>query len=160
MFIDAVYYTLKGSTVKRPCILPYIGGAMWAKLRSFFDRYPAQEKVAQLMVLHGFRVHDNRIYAAAVELSDTAMARAAAGARRVAIPPPPPVPDRLVDDRGDVRARPEDVHDVEAARNRREVRVRLPAQDLRGRRVHGNHLVPTLEQVLRHRLGVLEIGRA
>src|SRR3989304_6282388 len=83
MFIDAVYYTLKGSTVKRPCILPYIGGAMWAKLRSFFDRYPAQEKVAQLMVLHGFRVHDNRIYAAAVELSDTAIARAAGGDRRV-----------------------------------------------------------------------------
>jgi len=56
---------------------------MWAKLRSYFDRFPAQEKVAQLMVLHGFRVHDNRIYAAAVELSDTAMARAAGVDRRV-----------------------------------------------------------------------------
>src|SRR3990170_3511717 len=96
MFIDAVYYTLKGSTVKRPCILPYIGGAMWAKLRSFFDRYPAQEKVAQLMVLHGFRVHDNRIYAAAVELSDTAIARAAGDDRHAFIITEQPVPERLL----------------------------------------------------------------
>src|SRR3989304_3223117 len=83
MFIDAVYYTLKGSTVKRPCILPYIGGAMWAKLRSFFDRYPAQEKVARLMVLHGFRLHANRISAAAVELTPTPTTRAPCADRRV-----------------------------------------------------------------------------
>ncbi len=56
---------------------------MWAKLRSFFDRFPAQEKVAQLMVVHGFRVHENRIFAGAVEVSDTAMARAAGVDRRV-----------------------------------------------------------------------------
>ncbi len=56
---------------------------MWAKLRSFFDRFPAQERVAQMMVVHGFRVHEGRVYAGAIEISDTAMARAADVDRRV-----------------------------------------------------------------------------
>ncbi len=58
--------------------------AMWAKLRSYFERFPAQEKVAQLMATHGFRVHEGRAYAGDVELSDTALARAARVDRRVA----------------------------------------------------------------------------
>jgi len=49
----------------------------------FFDRFPAQEKVAQLMVVHGLRVHDGRMYAGPIEVSDTAMARAAGVDRRV-----------------------------------------------------------------------------
>ena len=56
---------------------------MWARLRLFFDRFPAQEKVAQLMVVHGLRVHDGRMYAGPIEVSDTAMARAAGVDRRV-----------------------------------------------------------------------------
>jgi len=56
---------------------------MWAKLRFFFERFPAQEKVAQLMVVHGLRIHDGRVYAGPIELSDTAMARAAGVDRRV-----------------------------------------------------------------------------
>ncbi|OGS50511.1 MAG: hypothetical protein A3K65_07085 [Euryarchaeota archaeon RBG_16_68_12] len=56
---------------------------MWAKLRSFFGKFPAQEKVAQLMVIHGLRVREGRVYAGEIEVSDTAMARAARVDRRV-----------------------------------------------------------------------------
>ncbi len=56
---------------------------MWAKLRMFFERFPAQEKVAQLMVTRGLRVREGRVYAGEIEVSDTAMARAARVDRRV-----------------------------------------------------------------------------
>jgi len=56
---------------------------MWAKLRPHFAGYPAQEKVAQLMLRMGFRIHDGRTYAGSVEISDTALARASGVDRRV-----------------------------------------------------------------------------
>jgi hypothetical protein len=56
---------------------------MWEKLRPHFRGFPAQEKVAQLMVKYGLRVREGRVYAGPIEISDTAMARAASVDRRV-----------------------------------------------------------------------------
>src|SRR5256886_9463885 len=56
---------------------------MWARFRHYFKGFPAQEKVAQLMVMYGLRVHEGNVYAGDVKLSDTAMARAAGVDRRV-----------------------------------------------------------------------------
>src|SRR2546427_12143690 len=56
---------------------------MWARFRHYFKGFPAQEKVAQLMVMYGLRVHDGSVFAAEIKLSDTSMAPAAAGDRRV-----------------------------------------------------------------------------
>src|SRR2546430_14491838 len=56
---------------------------MWARCRPYFKGFPAQEKVAQLMVMYGLRVHEGNVYAGDVKLSDTAMARAAGVDRRV-----------------------------------------------------------------------------
>src|SRR3989442_15941862 len=56
---------------------------MWEKVRPYFKGYPAKEKVAQLMVAHGLRVRDGGVFAGPIEVSDTAMARAASVDRRV-----------------------------------------------------------------------------
>ena len=56
---------------------------MWARLRPYFKGFPAQEKVAQLMVIYGLRVHEGSVYAAEIKISDTALARAAGVDRRV-----------------------------------------------------------------------------
>ncbi len=56
---------------------------MWARFRPYFKGFPAQEKVAQLMVVYGLRVRDGNAYAGEIKLSDTAMARAAGVDRRV-----------------------------------------------------------------------------
>ncbi|OGS46790.1 MAG: hypothetical protein A3K66_01895 [Euryarchaeota archaeon RBG_16_67_27] len=56
---------------------------MWARFRSSFKGFPAQEKVAQLMVVYGLRVHEGRVYCGEVKVSDTSMARAAGVDRRV-----------------------------------------------------------------------------
>ena len=56
---------------------------MWEKLRPYFRGFPAQEKVAQMLVAHGLRIHDGRVFAGPIEISDTSMARAASVDRRV-----------------------------------------------------------------------------
>ncbi len=56
---------------------------MWAKLKPYFKGFPAQEKIAQLMVNYGLRVKDDRVYAGEIELTDSAVARAAGVDRRV-----------------------------------------------------------------------------
>jgi len=56
---------------------------MWARFRSHFKGFPAQEKVAQLMVVHGLRVRDGNVLAGEIKISDTALARAAGVDRRV-----------------------------------------------------------------------------
>src|SRR5947208_16738465 len=55
---------------------------MWSRLRPYFKGFPAQEKVAQLMVLNGLRVHEGNVYAGAIKISDTSLARAAGVDRR------------------------------------------------------------------------------
>src|SRR3989304_5542688 len=56
---------------------------MWEKLRPHFRGFPAQEKVAQVMVRYGLRVREGRVYAGPIRISDTGMARAAGVGRRV-----------------------------------------------------------------------------
>ena len=56
---------------------------MWAKLRPHFKGYPAQARVAQLMVTYGLRVKDGTVFAGDIELADTALARATGVDRRV-----------------------------------------------------------------------------
>jgi hypothetical protein len=56
---------------------------MWARLRPFFKGFPAQERVAQIMVQVGLRVHEARVFAGDIRISDTALARAAGVDRRV-----------------------------------------------------------------------------
>jgi predicted regulator of amino acid metabolism with ACT domain len=56
---------------------------MWSRLRPYFKGFPAQEKVAQLMVLYGLRVHEASVFAGAIKVSDTSLARAAGVDRRV-----------------------------------------------------------------------------
>src|SRR5437660_11684248 len=55
---------------------------MWSRLRPYFKGFPAQEKVAQLMVMYGLRVHECSVYAAGIKISDTSLARAASVDRR------------------------------------------------------------------------------
>ena len=56
---------------------------MWARFRTYFKGFPAQEKVAQIMVVYGLRVQGGNVFAGDIKLSDTAMARAAGVDRRV-----------------------------------------------------------------------------
>jgi len=56
---------------------------MWAKLRPHFKGYPAQERIAQLMVNYGLRVKGRGVFAGEIELTDSAIARAAGVNRRV-----------------------------------------------------------------------------
>ena len=56
---------------------------MWARFRTHFKGFPAQEKVAQMMVLDGLRVHECHVYCGGIKISDTAMARATGVDRRV-----------------------------------------------------------------------------
>ena len=56
---------------------------MWDRLRPHFKGFPAQEKVAQLMVIHGLRVNGTGVYCGAIALADSSLARAAGVDRRV-----------------------------------------------------------------------------
>ena len=56
---------------------------MWKRLRPHFEGFPAQERLAQLMLVHGFRVVEGHVFAGNVNLADTALARAAGVDRRV-----------------------------------------------------------------------------
>src|SRR5256885_10507117 len=56
---------------------------MWSRLRPYFKGFPAQEKVAQLMVVYGLRVHEGSVYAGGIKISDTSLSRAASVDRRV-----------------------------------------------------------------------------
>ena len=54
------------------------------RLSRLFRQFPAQEKVANLMLRLGISVRDGRPYCGSVEISDTALGRAAGADRRVA----------------------------------------------------------------------------
>ena len=56
---------------------------MWAKLKPHFKGFPAQERVAQVMVNYGLRVKDGAVYAGEIALTDSAIARAVGVDRRV-----------------------------------------------------------------------------
>src|SRR2546425_888115 len=50
---------------------------MWAKLKPQFKGFPAQERIAQLMVTYGLRAKDGAVFVGEIELADSAIARAA-----------------------------------------------------------------------------------
>jgi len=56
---------------------------MWAKLKPYFKGFPAQERVAQLMVTYGLRTKDGAVYVGDIALADSAIARALGVDRRV-----------------------------------------------------------------------------
>lgn len=56
---------------------------MWFSLSKYFGRYPSQGKVARLLLAHGLRVKDGRVYCGEIEVADTALARAADVDRRI-----------------------------------------------------------------------------
>lgn len=56
---------------------------MWAVLMEHFQRYPAQEKIVRLLIRYGLRIRDGKIYCGDVELSDSAVGRAAGVDRRI-----------------------------------------------------------------------------
>jgi hypothetical protein len=56
---------------------------MWEEIEEYFHDFPAQGKVARLMLRAGLRVVGNKILCGDVELSDTALGRAAGVDRRV-----------------------------------------------------------------------------
>ncbi|MGD0057338.1 MAG: regulator of amino acid metabolism, contains ACT domain protein [Methanomassiliicoccales archaeon] len=52
-------------------------------LSEYFGRYPSQGKVARLLLEYGLRVQGGNVYCGDIELSDTALARAASVDRRI-----------------------------------------------------------------------------
>lgn len=56
---------------------------MWAALMEHFQRYPAQEKIVRLLIKNGLCIKDGKIYSGDVELSDSAVGRAAGVDRRI-----------------------------------------------------------------------------
>lgn len=56
---------------------------MWQVLIDHFRRFPAQERVVRLMIQNGLRIHEGKVFAGGVEISDTAVARAADVDRRI-----------------------------------------------------------------------------
>jgi predicted regulator of amino acid metabolism with ACT domain len=58
---------------------------MWDKINSHFTKYPAQNRVAQLMFEHGLQVKENTAYCGGIAISDTALAKAADTDRRTVL---------------------------------------------------------------------------
>lgn len=56
---------------------------MWGVIARRFERYPAQLKVARLLVTYGLRIRDGRVHCGDIEVTDSAIARAADVDRRV-----------------------------------------------------------------------------
>ncbi|MES2155128.1 MAG: amino acid-binding protein [bacterium] len=56
---------------------------MWQVLIDHFRRFPAQEKVVRLMIQNGLRIDGDRVLAGTIEVTDTALARAAGVDRRI-----------------------------------------------------------------------------
>jgi predicted regulator of amino acid metabolism with ACT domain len=56
---------------------------MWFSLSKYFGRYPSQGKVARLLLSHGLRVKEGRVFCNEVEITDMALARAAGVDRRI-----------------------------------------------------------------------------
>ncbi|HET6404911.1 MAG TPA: hypothetical protein VFH78_09700 [Candidatus Thermoplasmatota archaeon] len=56
---------------------------MWELLTRYFQRYPAQSRVAQTLLVQGLSVRPDGVYSGAVAISDTALARACNVDRRI-----------------------------------------------------------------------------
>ena len=58
---------------------------MWRKIYSYFERYPAQQKVVAAMLSYGLSVKNGKIYCGNIELSASKIARALKVDRRAII---------------------------------------------------------------------------
>ena len=56
---------------------------MWKTLSKHFGKFPSQAKVAKLLLVHGLRVQEGRVYCGDVEIADMALGRAAGVDRRI-----------------------------------------------------------------------------
>lgn len=56
---------------------------MWDLLTRYFQRFPAQSRVAQTLLAQGLRVAESGVYSGDVAISDTALARACRVDRRI-----------------------------------------------------------------------------
>lgn len=56
---------------------------MWAALIDYFQRFPAQEKIARLLIKNGLSIRDGAVYSGEIQLSDSALGRAAGVDRRI-----------------------------------------------------------------------------
>ncbi|HUT27511.1 MAG TPA: regulator of amino acid metabolism, contains ACT domain protein [Methanomassiliicoccales archaeon] len=56
---------------------------MWKSLAKHFGRYPSQAKVAKLLLEHGLRVDEGRVFCGDIEVADMAIGRAAGVDRRI-----------------------------------------------------------------------------
>ncbi len=56
---------------------------MWAALIDYFQRFPAQEKIARLLIKNGLSIRDGGVYSGEIQLSDSALGRAAGVDRRI-----------------------------------------------------------------------------
>ena len=58
---------------------------MWKKLYSSFQKFPAQQKVAELLLMYGLRVEGNAVFCGNIELSHSKIARAVGVDRRAVV---------------------------------------------------------------------------
>lgn len=56
---------------------------MWETLTRFFQRFPAQSRVAQTLLTQGLSVREDGVYSGSIAISDTALARACKVDRRI-----------------------------------------------------------------------------
>src|SRR5687768_16760159 len=56
---------------------------MWAALIDYFQRYPAQEKIARVLIKYGLNIRQGKVFCGNIELSDSALGRAAGVDRRI-----------------------------------------------------------------------------
>jgi predicted regulator of amino acid metabolism with ACT domain len=56
---------------------------MWKSLSKHFGKYPSQAKVVKLLLEHGLRVNEGRVYCGDIEIADMAVGRAAGVDRRI-----------------------------------------------------------------------------
>ncbi|MHB8585118.1 MAG: hypothetical protein ACYDDF_04695 [Thermoplasmatota archaeon] len=56
---------------------------MWDLLTKYFQRYPAQSRVAQTLLRHGLSVREDGIYVGDISIPDTSLARATGVDRRI-----------------------------------------------------------------------------
>ena len=56
---------------------------MWELLTKYFQRYPAQSRVAQMLLRYGLAVREDGVYCDTISIPDTSIARAAQVDRRV-----------------------------------------------------------------------------
>jgi len=56
---------------------------LWDRIANYFARYPSQAKVARLLLRYGLRIDRRHVYCGEIQISDSALARAAGVDRRV-----------------------------------------------------------------------------